>query len=74
MLVVPRQRTTAPNLAITIIVGILLFPVLEHFWINGSRQVTCQFRRLRKMEPPLGTNERCVIDAGNGKFRQTSER
>jgi hypothetical protein len=31
MLVTPWQRTTALILAIAIIVGILLFPVLEHF-------------------------------------------
>jgi hypothetical protein len=30
-LAMPRQRTTAPILAIAIIVSILMFPVLEHF-------------------------------------------
>jgi len=39
-LAMARQRTTAPILAIAIIVGILLFPVLEHFldqWMTAGR-------------------------------------
>jgi hypothetical protein len=42
-LAMPRQRTTAPILAISIIVGILLFPVLEHFldqWTAGRPPVS----------------------------------
>jgi hypothetical protein len=38
-LAMPRQRTTAPILAIAIIVSILMFPVLEHFLgsMDGAR-------------------------------------
>jgi len=39
----PRQRTTAPILAISILLGILLYPALERAlmkWMPGSAQAT----------------------------------
>jgi hypothetical protein len=48
MLVMPRRRTTAPILALAITVGILLFPVLEHFLD----------RRMRAGRPPVSKTQK----------------
>jgi hypothetical protein len=52
-LAMPRRRTTAPILAIAIIVGILLFPALEHFLDQG----------MTAGRPPVSKNQKVATHA-----------